>query len=850
MKKVYFLFISLLLILEQRESLFAQFRCGLPSPSEQEKQASFAQYQAFLQQKTTQKQARAVSYKVAIKANILSETTPLTPPLTESDIRTIITHANTYLQNINVELYLFNNQVFPIIDNKYADLKIVDEPELRRKYDVQDAINIYFAKSISLQDLTILSGYAALPNTSTNSNRILLSYFDRSSDDFENLKNKTFLHEIGHYFGLFHTFQDSNNPDVSKRELVTRGAGSNCVSMGDQLCDTSADPFERLPLLYAFNCNQNSPANLQDDNGENFTPPVNNIMSYQQRCGNTFTEQQYQKMQASFAIRFSPLSEYQIATRSSNFVTVDVLDKNVYCVGDSLKITYKLAGLFENNNQLSVEISDKFGKNYQKIESRLIGIFLGIKLPSNLPEGDDYRVRITATRPETVSPVSENFAIRTFPTASITAINTSIYAGEMAYLNVDLGGSGTWSYDLSDGTSIKNTRSNTYQITKTLNETTTFSILSVRNVCGEGSKSNSVIVNVIQPQIQTEALATTTFCQGQSIRLGIKVLGTITPDNQLVIQISDNSGKNYIDLPTQVSLFTLSAQIPSTFQVGTGYRLKVLAKKSQLFSLPIGPITVIAPPPAPVVAPNFVFCQGRVIEPLIANGTNLKWFFTEFDIKSTPSLTPSTEKEGVTTFYVSQTNAFGCEGPKVKTNVTIRPLATASISGDRTMITGDSTLLNVNFTGDLPTTFTLSDGRSFIATINPFILEVRPSKSTIYTLKEVRNSCGLGNISGSAKITILEPLSGEEPFNDVVKVFPNPASEQVVIEFLAVPSSDISISLSDLHGRILQERNIKTAGKYQEIFNIRHYSSGSYFLKFNINKQVFVKKIIVMNAEF
>ena len=847
MKKFCLFSISLLLMLGQGGSLFAQFRCGLPSPTEQEKQASFAQYQTFLQQKTTQKQARIVSYKVAVKANILSETNSSTPALNESDIRAIIANANTYLQNINVELYLYNNQVFSIVDNKYSDLKIADESELRRKYDVQDAINTYFAKSITLKDLTILSGYAALPNKSSNSNRIFYSYFDRSSDDFENLKNKTFLHEIGHYFGLFHTFQDSDNPNVSKRELVTRGAGSNCVLMGDQLCDTSADPFERLPLLYAFNCNQNSPADFQDNNGENFTPPVDNIMSYHQRCGNAFTEQQYQKMQASFAIRFSPLSEYQIATRSSNFVTVDALDKKVYCVGDSLKITYNLEGLFENNNQLFVEISDKFGRNYQKIESKFTGLQLGVRLPNDLPEGDDYRVRITATRPETASPVSENFAIRAFPSANITASNTTIYAGETTYLSVDLGGSGPWSYDLSDGTSIKNTRSNSYQIAKTLNETSSFSILSVRNVCGEGAKSNSVIVNVIQPQIQTEALTTTTLCQGQSIRFGITILGTLSPDNQLVIQISDNSGKNYVDLPTQVSLFALSAQIPATFQVGTGYRLKVLAKKSQLFSLPIGPITIIAPPSPPVVAPTFVYCQ-KVSSPLVADGTNLKWFLNEFDIKSFATLIPSTEKEGVSACYVSQTNAFGCEGPKAKTTVTVRSLAAATISGDRTMIVGDSTLLNVNITGDLPADFTLSDGRSFVLSKNPFILEVRPTKSTTYFLKEVKNSCGLGNVSGSAKVTILDPLAGEESLENTIKVFPNPASQQLFVEFLSVKGSNTSISLSDLTGKILQQKNIETVGKHQDRFDIKHYPTGSYFLKFNIDKQVFVKKIII-NSE-
>ena len=846
MRKFYFLFLLLLLLLGQGESLFAQFRCGLPSPTESEKAASFAQYQFFLQQKSAQKQTRVVSYKVAVKANVASVATSATPTLSESDIRALITNANAYLQNINVELYLYNNQIFSITDDKYVNFKVTDENELRRKYDVQDAINIYFTKSITLKDLTILSGYTALPNTSTSSNRIFYSYFDRSADDFENLKNKTFLHEIGHYFGLFHTFQDSNNSDISKRELVTRTAGSNCISMGDQLCDTPADPFERLPLLYAYNCNQNSPADLQDANGENFTPPVNNLMSYHQRCGNIFTEQQYQKMQASFAIRFSPLSEYQITARSSNFVTVDALDKKVYCVGDSLKITYDLEGLFENNNQLIVEISDKFGRNYQRIESRFTGTQVGIKLPNDLSEGDNYRVRVTATRPETVSPVSENFAIRTLPTASITVSNRNIYAGETTYLTVDLGGSGAWSFDLSDGTTVKNTRSNTYQIAKTLSETTTFSVASVSNICGEGSKNNSITVNVTQPQIQTQAFTTTTLCQGQSIRLSITILGSLSPDNQLVIQVSDPNGNNYTDLPTQVSLFTLSAQIPATFQVGTGYRLKVIAKKSQLFSSPIGPITIISPPLPPMINNNFNYCQNSTASPLSAIGTNLKWFFNEFDIKSSPSLTPSTEKEGVTTYYVSQSNAFGCEGPKAKTTVVVRPLATATISGDKTMIIGDSTLLNVAITGELPANFTLSDGRSFNAEKSPFLLEVRPLISTTYALKEVKNSCGLGSISGSAKIVIVSPLAGEEQNDNAVNVFPNPASEQLIIEFLATSSTNTNITLSDLSGRVLQQKNIKTTGNHQEIFDVKQYSAGSYFLKFNIDEQIFVRKVIIM----
>jgi hypothetical protein len=230
---------------------------------------------------------------------------------------------------------------------------------------------------------------------------------------------------------------------------------------------------------------------------------------------------------------------------------------------------------------------------------------------------------------------------------------------------------------------------------------------------------------------------------------------------------------------------------------------------------------------------------------LVAEGTNLKWFLNELDIKSYATLTPSTEKENVTTYYVSQTNIFGCESVKAKTIVTVGPLATATISGDRTMFVGDSTLLNVSITGEFPVNFTLSDGRSFVANNHPYILEVRPLKSTTYALKEVRNACGLGTISGSAKIIVLEPLAGEEPLENIVKVFPNPTSELLIVEFLAVQSNHTSISLCDLNGRILQEKSIKTVGTQQEIFGISQYSAGNYFLKINIDKVVLVKKVVI-----
>lgn len=831
----------MLLVLGQSKNLFAQFQCGSPSPTEQQKQELLQLFQQYKQQK----KVRAITnYRVAVKANVVSGTNS-NNFLSESDVREIINNANAYLQTINIQLYLYNDKVFQIKSDQYADFKIVDENALRQANDVSDAINIYFVKYITLQNLTILSGYAALPSFSASTNRIFYSYFERTTDDFNNLRNKTFLHEIGHYFGLLHTFQDSNHADISKRELVTRGAGSNCVTTGDQLCDTQADPFERLPLIFAFNCDEKTPSNLQDAHGNTFSPPIDNIMSYQQRCGNVFTEQQYQKMQASFAIRFSPLAEYQIVNRSSNFLSVDGLDKKVYCVGDSVKIKFNLEGMFENNNQLFVDISDKNGKNFQRIESKFVGDKIAIKLPFTLPEGDNYHIRLTATRPETISPISEHFAVRTYPSANISSTNSTINASESTNIVVSLGGSGAWSFQLSDGTLVENFRQNSYTISKSPAESTSYSVISVKNMCGIGSTGGLATVNVIQPQIQAEALSTSTICQGQNIRLSISIIGKLSSNSQLVIQISDPTGNNFTDLPTQVSLFTLSAQIPSNFQTGTGYRIKVAAKNTTYFSSVLGPLSIISPPQPPTVIENYTFCQNSETSALTAIGTNLKWYTGELDIKSFLNITPPTGNVGSFSYFVSQSNNYGCESKKAKINVTIIPLATATISGDATLLSGDSTLLKVNLTGELPAELKLSDGRSFIANQTPFIIEVRPSKSTTYTLKEIKNSCGVGFINGSAKITILEPLATEESTENIVNIFPNPTSEQFVVEFFKTTPKNSGISIIDMNGKTMQERKLKGIGKQEEFFNINYYPSGIYLITTFFDDKTIIKKVVI-----
>jgi hypothetical protein len=51
-------------------------------------------------------------------------------------------------------------------------------------------------------------------------------------------------------------------------------------------------------------------------------------MSYHLRCKNSFTEQQYQRMEASLGIRLSPNAEYQITILEPNLLSIKPFDKS------------------------------------------------------------------------------------------------------------------------------------------------------------------------------------------------------------------------------------------------------------------------------------------------------------------------------------------------------------------------------------------------------------------------------------------------------------------------------------------------------------------------------------------
>lgn len=154
----------------------------------------------------------------------------------------------------------------------YLDVDTADNwKEMQVLYNAKNRINVYFVRSV-----TTGSGFAGLGKiTEMNENGLVIGA----------IGEKTLSHEMGHYFGLEHTFEDKHG-----EELVD---GSNCLTAGDSICDTPADPNGTVDLACKFISME------KDANGQYYVPLVNNIMSYYPAtciCNPGFTREQYKKM--------------------------------------------------------------------------------------------------------------------------------------------------------------------------------------------------------------------------------------------------------------------------------------------------------------------------------------------------------------------------------------------------------------------------------------------------------------------------------------------------------------------------------------------------------------------------
>ncbi len=142
-------------------------------------------------------------------------------------------------------------------------------------WDSKKYFNIWVIDNIETSGGGFIAGYAQFPSSGINSTYgvVVVNHAFGGGD-------RTMTHEMGHCFGLLHTFQS--------------GCGSNCSNSGDQICDTPPVDVSTQGCLSTQNsCNND--ANGPDPYGTNVVDQIENYMSYDQ-CQNMFSLEQASTM--------------------------------------------------------------------------------------------------------------------------------------------------------------------------------------------------------------------------------------------------------------------------------------------------------------------------------------------------------------------------------------------------------------------------------------------------------------------------------------------------------------------------------------------------------------------------
>lgn len=229
-------------------------------------------------------------------AHVAVDSTNRNPLYSEAQLDTMIMKLNEFFDPICVS---FSICEYNVLENDYSLGRVVNQPitadqqilELKNRFTLRRRINVYFLDFMVNQYCGTSTFEGILTKLDAN------IFLERDcNDEIEG----QLAHHLGHTFGLRNTY------DPQTIELVD---GSNCLTTGDFLCDTPADPFgqsdatpeeQELIELGILEDEFLGPScefiyEVKDPNGEYYQPDMGNIMSiYPCKCG--FTQDQYRLM--------------------------------------------------------------------------------------------------------------------------------------------------------------------------------------------------------------------------------------------------------------------------------------------------------------------------------------------------------------------------------------------------------------------------------------------------------------------------------------------------------------------------------------------------------------------------
>ena len=304
-------------ILAQTVPASGSFSCGINPLTPAQAQALVKQGKQALQSKQATNGAFTAITYIPIRPHIVRRSDG-TGGLDMAGLNQQMAYVNSHylLNNLGIQFYFAGTTPDYIDNDEYYALFPYPEQAAVNGRDATNSLNQYYVYTTARG----VAGYAYYPTDNLVTTRSIIATGDGSQPYY--LGNSIIPHELGHNFNLIHTFGSGNGTTLTD-ELVTRGAGANCTTAGDLICDTPADPYTTnnagYNIFYDGHCEYYNPnSTVRDANGDPFSPLVPNIMSYYgTRCQRDFTPGQFDRIQEGLALRQSHTT-YTLNAPASN----------------------------------------------------------------------------------------------------------------------------------------------------------------------------------------------------------------------------------------------------------------------------------------------------------------------------------------------------------------------------------------------------------------------------------------------------------------------------------------------------------------------------------------------------
>ncbi|GAB2767434.1 hypothetical protein GCM10027275_07230 [Rhabdobacter roseus] len=259
-------------------------------------------------------------------------------------------------------------------------------------------------------------------------------------------------------------------------------------------------------------------------------------------------------------------------------------DRYLVCEGSSFTMNYQLLGDVElSTDYIRFELVDLTTRKVLVLDStQVLSGQRVLTIPAVL-SGSNYAIRGTLRSYSLSSQLS--VGIGTKADISLSG-GTVINSGESTFLTLKSNkpSSEFLQYRLSDGTTGTFHGASAEPVVRVSpTQTTTYTLTSVTNSCGEGRVSGRATVEVNPPSeraittTKVDFRATASFCPGDTVVVHYTQRGTFSAGNALTVQLSDTSGRSFRSIATLGSTSPLRAVIPSDLSSGQVYRLRVAA---------------------------------------------------------------------------------------------------------------------------------------------------------------------------------------------------------------------------------------------------------------------------------